>query len=230
MKKILIIEDDKGISTSLKLYLENSNYEVFIHNEWLEAIKKVKQINPDLIVLDINLPWKNWIEITKELRYFSIIPIIMLTARTSELDKISWFEVWADDYIAKPFSPRELLARINTIIRRISLSNTSNIEKEFVSNKDLISFWWIELNINKRTVTNQWKTISLTSNEYEILKKIFKAKWWIISRETIMKEIIWYENYLYDRTIDTHIKNIRKKIWQQDLILTVRWEWYRINN
>ncbi len=220
MKKILIIEDDKWISASLKLYLENSNYNIELHFDWTDAINKFNLVNPDLIILDINLPWKDWIQITKEIRETSQVPIVMLTARWSELDRIKWLEIWADDYIAKPFSPRELLARINTIIRRSWENNLSNT---------LISFEWINVNIDKKIVEIDWVNIWLTWNEFEILKKIFEADWWIVTRDTIMKEIIWYDKYLYDRTIDTHIKNIRKKIWKKDIILTVRWEWYRIN-
>ena len=222
MNKILIIEDDKWISTSLKLYLENSNYNVELHDEWWNAVKKFKKLNPDLIILDINLPWKDWIVITKEIREFSQVPIIMLTARWSELDRIKWLEIWADDYIAKPFSPRELLARINTIIRRSSDSTSLK--------KGITSYEWIIINSEKKIVEIDSINIWLTWNEYEILKKIIEANWWIVTRETIMTEIIGYDNYLYDRTIDTHIKNIRKKIWKKDIILTVRWEWYRINN
>jgi len=220
MKTILIIEDDKWISASLKLYLENSNYNIELHYDWIDAVEKFKKVNPDLIILDINLPWKDWIEITKEIRINSQVPIVMLTARWSELDRINWLEIWADDYIAKPFSPRELLARINTIIRRVSE----------VKNNNSLSFEWIIVNIDKKIVEIEWVNIWLTWNEYEILKTIFEADWWIVTRETIMTEIIWYDKYLYDRTIDTHIKNIRKKIWKKDIILTVRWEWYRINN
>lgn len=223
MKKILIIEDDKWIATSLKLYLESSDFEIALHFDWIDAIDKIKIYNPDLIILDVNLPWKDWIEITKELREFSNIPIIMLTARTWELDRITWLENWADDYIPKPFSPRELLARINTIYRRVDLQLWANI-KLGEKNAD-----WIIIDDIKKTAFMSWNDIWLTSNEYEILKKLSDAKWWIITRESIMKEIIWYDKYLYDRTIDTHIKNLRKKIGIKDYILTVRWEWYRIN-
>ncbi len=221
MKKILIIEDDKWISTSLKLYLESSNFKIEIHDEWLHAINKIKNINPDLIILDINLPGKNGIEITTELRVFSAIPIIMLTARSSEYDRVTWLEVWADDYIAKPFSPRELLARINTIVRRL--------DNNKVVDTDLIIHQWVELNINTRKVKVDGKEIILTANEYDILKKLIQEKGTIVTRETIMKDIIWYDKYIYDRTIDTHIKNLRKKIAKQNFIITIRWEWYRIN-
>ena len=220
MKKILIIEDDLGISGSLKLYLENSWFEVILYSTWEKAIEFIKETLPDLIILDLNLPWKDWIEITKELRETDNTPIVMLTARTSELDKIRWLEIWADDYVAKPFSPRELLARINTIIRRISwLESASN----------LIKIFDLELDLEKKIVTKNNEILPLTSNEFEILKKLIEEKWWVVSRETIMKDIIWYDNYVYDRTIDTHMKNLRKKIGSSDYITTIRWIWYRLN-
>lgn len=220
MKKILIIEDDIGISSSLKLYLENSNYEVFLHYEWWDAIEKINEINPDLIILDINLPWKSGDEIIVEFRWYSNTPVIMLTARSWELDKINWLELGADDYIAKPFSPRELLARINTIIRRV-WDNKKDTEELVCGD--------IVIDTAKKSVTKWWEHIVFTSNEYDILKRLIEEDWKIVSRESIMKDIIGYDNYLYDRTVDTHIKNIRKKLDDKDLIVTIRWEWYRIN-
>ena len=145
----------------------------------------------------------------------------MLTARSSEYDRVTGLEVWADDYIAKPFSPRELLARINTIVRRL--------DNNKVADTDLIIHQWVELNINTRKVKVDGKEIILTANEYDILRKLLQEKWTIVTRETIMKEIIWYDKYIYDRTIDTHIKNLRKKIGKENFIITIRWEWYRIN-
>lgn len=228
MDKILIIEDDIWISNSLKLYLENSNYKVELHHSWKEAIKKIKKNNPDLIILDINLPEKDWMEICKQLREFSAIPVIMLTARDSEYDRISWLEIWADDYIAKPFSPRELLARINSIIKRIH--NTENDKNKIKDDSNSLKFKNIEINIEKKIVLVNSKEISLTKNEYDLLYKILQEDWKIVTREVLMTEVLWYDKYIYDRTLDTHIKNLRKKIdtWI-DIIITVRWEWYRLN-
>lgn len=221
MKKILIIEDDVWISSSLKLYLENSNFVVELYYEGLWAIDKINETNPDLIILDLNLPWKNGDEIIKEFRETKDTPIILLTARSTEMDKIHGFELGADDYIAKPFSPRELLARISTILKRVP-----NQEK---AGQNIINYQDIKLDIENKKVSKAWKDVILTTNEYEILKKLLEEKWKIVPREVIMKEIIGYDNYLYDRTIDTHIKNLRKKLDAKDLIVTIRWEGYKIS-
>lgn len=223
MQKILIIEDDKWIAESLKLYLKNSNFEVFLCFDWNLAFDCIEKYKPDLLILDINLPWKDWIEICKEIRINSSLSIIMLTARSSEMDRIIWLELWADDYIAKPFSPRELLARINTILRRV--------EKNKLKENDLniITFENIRLEIGKKLTYIDGKQIILTWIEFDLLKKIIEADWKLVTRIKLMNEVMWYDNYLYDRTIDTHIKNLRKKLWKKEIILTVRWEWYRLN-
>lgn len=221
MKKIYIVEDDIGISSSLKLYLENSDFKVYLYHSWGNAAKKILDKEVDLAILDINLPEKSWIEICKEIRETSDLPIIMLTAKTWELDKIKWFESWADDYIAKPFSPRELLVRIKSILRR-----SNHIDEE---NSNILKFKNIELDIEKYLLSVNGANVLITKNEFDILRKLIEEDWRLVTRETIMTKVIWYDKYLYDRTIDTHIKNLRKKIWNKDLILTVRWEGYRLN-
>ncbi len=221
MQKILIIEDDRGISTSLKLYLENSDFEVLLHDDGTDALEKINEIAPDIVILDINLPGKNGIEICEQLRVYSQTPVVMLTARGAESDRVNWLEVWADDYIAKPFSPRELLARIKTILRRFwADSNKSD---------NIIIFNNISIDTNKKIVKRSWETVTLTANEFNIMAKIFWENWNIVSRETLMTEVIWYDKYIYDRTIDTHIKNLRRKLEDKNIVLTVRWEWYRLN-
>ncbi len=226
MEKILIIEDDLWISNSLKLYLENSNFEVSLYHSWKWAVKEIKKYNPNLIILDINLPEKNWMEICKKLREFSNIPVIMLTARNNEYDKISWLEMGADDYIAKPFSPRELLARIKAILKRQKNYKEKQEDKE----DSLLKYKDLEIDVSKRLVKSGWKNIILTKNEYELLEEIVRQDWKVISREFLMTKVLWYEKYIYDRTLDTHIKNLRKKIGMSgETILTIRWEWYRLN-
>lgn len=222
MYKILMVEDDSWISSSLKMYLESSEFAVDVLNTGLWAIDKITQWDYDLVILDINLPWMNGIEICKWVRKESDVAIIMLTARTSELDRITWLELWADDYIAKPFSPRELLARINWILRRANMPSLKDDEL-------LISMNNIEINKWKRLVCVDSEEVSLTKNEYDILLKIFEEDWKVVSREVLMIEVIGYDKYMYDRTLDTHIKNLRRKMWNKDLILTIRGEWYRLN-
>lgn len=219
MEKILIIEDDIWISNSLKLYLENSWYEINILNSWENAVNEILENNYDIVILDLNLPVKDGITICNEVRKTNNTPIIMLTARSD--DKINWLESWADDYMQKPFSPRELTARIKSILRR-----TKPIEKQ---NWNILVIKNITIDTDKFIIFKEWNKINLTKNEFDILKKIVSEDWKIVTRETLMKDIIWYENYAFDRTIDTHIKNIRKKLGQKDLILTIRWKWYRLN-
>ena len=222
MKKICIVEDDLGISSSLKLYLENSDFQVVTHESGAGAADFIFEQSPDLVILDINLPEKDGMQVCSEVRTQTGIPIIMLTARDSETDKVTGLESWADDYIAKPFSPRELLARINSILRRSG---------EEMKNEDtgIISHENVSINTEKMEVYVDNVLISLTWNEYDILEKICKEDGKLVSRETLMKEVIGYDNYMYDRTIDTHIKNLRKKLGNKDFLLTIRGKWYRLN-
>jgi DNA-binding response OmpR family regulator len=221
MKKICVIEDDRWISASLKLYLESSGFEVLVYFSGESASEFIKEQKPNLVILDINLPEKDGIMVCQEVREYSQVPIIMLTARNWEIDRVTWLDSWADDYIAKPFSPRELLARISSILRRVE-----DIPWETHSD---ISFWDIHLDQEKAQVFRWSKEILFTKNEYDILEKIWLAGWKLVTRDTLMKEVIGYENYMYDRTIDTHIKNIRKKLDVKDMILTLRGKWYRLN-
>ena len=223
MQKILIIEDDLGILNSLRLYLTQSSFEVFTCDNWTDAILVYNKVNPDLIILDINLPWKNGIEICRDIRKDKNTPIIILSARGDEEDKIIALELGADDYVSKPFSPRELLARINSVLKRFSNWNhkTGNTD-EFIIFKDL------KLDVNNFTLFLKDNLIKITKTEFELLKYIIENRDIVILREKIMKDIMWYDNYLYDRTLDTHIKNLRKKIWDEIEIETIRWIWYKI--
>ena len=221
MKKICLIEDDFWISNSLKLYLENTDFEVLLYHTWKWAAEFVLKQDPDLCILDINLPEISGIDVCKQIRITSEVPIVMLTARWWEHDRINGLESGADDYIAKPFSPRELLARLQALLRR---HKKENINEE----KNIISLQDIKIYTDTWEVKKWEELISFTKNEYDILLKIAEWRGKIVSREILMKEVIWYENYVYDRTIDTHIKNIRKKLWDNEYIITVRWIWYKV--
>jgi len=223
MQKILIIEDDLWIIQPLSLYLQQHNFIILTCQNWLDAIDMVGKYTPDIIILDINLPGKNWFELCKEIRDKYNTPICMLSARNQEEDKVKTLESWADDYIEKPFSPRELLARIRSILKRY-LNNSDNKD---ISNK-FLEYKHIKLNLKDFTliVNNEEKT--LTKTEFELFKYILENQDSIITRESLMKEVMWYDNYIYDRTLDTHIKNIRKKMWEPLILETVRWVGYKL--
>jgi len=222
--RILIIEDDIWIANSLKLYIENSGYDVETYNTGLDACEEILSGDYDLIVLDINLPEKNGIEICKIVRQTSQIPIIMLTARNSEFDKVRWLEIGADDYVSKPFSPRELLARIQSILRRVHPQVAP-----IVDNEHILKCHNIVLDAEKIQVHVDAEEVNLTKYEFDILKKLMEEDGKMVKRETLMMDVIWYDNYAFDRTIDTHIKNLRRKLKNKDIIITIRWEWYRIH-
>ena len=222
MKKIVIVEDDLWISASLKLYLENSDFGVITHESGAGACELILSEEPDLVILDVNLPEKDGIEVCQDLRKDSQVPVIMLTARGWEMDRITGLESGADDYIAKPFSPRELLARIHSILRRSSMGDEENKET-------ILKYEDIVIDTEKMEVVVNNDVASLTKNEYDILKKIVQEDGKLVSRETLMTDVIGYDNYVYDRTIDTHIKNLRRKLWNKDMIITIRGKWYRLN-
>lgn len=223
MQKILVIEDDLWILNSLKLYLEQSGFDLITCDHWNDAMQVFSVSNPDLIILDINLPGKNWIQICGEIREMSNVPIIILSARGDEEDKIMTLDLWADDYVAKPFSPRELLARINSVLKRFSMgSNKPLTWEEFIVFKNL------KLDTKNFSLLLRNKPVKITKTEFELLKYMIENKDEVVLREKIMKDIMWYDNYLYDRTLDTHIKNLRKKISDEIKIETIRWIGYKI--
>ncbi len=219
---ILLVEDDEGIIVPLSLYLTQSWFELTVCKDGWGAIDLFHQVKPGLVILDINLPNQNGVEICRKIRTFSWVPIIMLSARESEDDKVTLLELGADDYVAKPFSSRELVARIQTIIKRWE---GKVIAKN--STKTLI-FGDIELDNKNFLVTLKWEEIKLTKTEFWILEYFIKNSKNVIKRENLMKDIIGYDQYLYDRTIDTHVKNLRKKLGDAMSIETIRGIGYRI--
>lgn len=222
MSKILIIEDDYWILNSLELYFSQSWFNIKTCENWNEALDIFEKFNPDLIILDINLPWKDGIEITKEIRNKNYTtPIIILSARWDEEDKVMALDLGVDDYVSKPFSPRELLARVNSVLKRIGILHNSKNHQKIIYNN-------IELDVENYEAKVGWNIIKTTKTEFLLLRYFIENKDNTILREKLMKEIMGYDNYLYDRTIDTHIKNLRKKIWDSIEIHTIRWIGYKV--
>ncbi len=220
---LLLIEDDQGIITPLRMYLEQSGHTVVVCQNGKEAIEVWKRENPGLIILDINLPGKNGIEICREIRETSRTPIIILSARESEDDKVTLLELWADDYVSKPFSSRELVARIAAVAKR------AEERKENGKKEKMITFGNVTLDTKNYMAYLSGEEIKMTKTEFAILDYLIKNAKWVIKRESLMKNIMGYDNYLYDRTIDTHIKNIRKKLDLSINIETIRGIGYRIH-
>ncbi|MEL5897664.1 response regulator transcription factor [Clostridium sporogenes] len=204
MNNILIIEDEKRVSEVLKAYLEKEGYKVYCTTKGLEGIEIFKSMNRKLIILDLMLPDISGEEVCKIIRQSSDVHIFMLTAKGALNDRIEGLNIGADEYLIKPFSPRELTARVNALFRRLSTDNsTSNLI--FDDGKLIIDY-------DKRVVKVNGKEISITPNEFDILYALVSNKGKVLSREQLIDKIFGIDFEGYDRTIDVHIKNIRKKI------------------
>jgi len=204
-KKILIIEDEPGISLSLKDEFESEAYEVATADDGEKGLEAARIQQPDLIILDIMLPVLDGYEVCKRLRMEgNRAPIIMLTVKDKEIDKVLGLELGADDYVTKPFSLRELLARAKALLRRT---------EELPIDLGAYSFGKIELNFKKYEATKQGKNLDLTPLEFHLIKLLIQRKGEVLTRDDFL-DGIWGEDNLSvsDRTVDSHIANIRKKI------------------
>ncbi|HEY5533427.1 MAG TPA: response regulator transcription factor [Ignavibacteria bacterium] len=226
MKKILIIEDDQAIRKGLKDNLELDNYDVLTESDGKEGLKSAENKSPDLILLDLNLPVKNGYEICKELRSAgNNVPIIMLSARAEEADKVLGLELGADDYVTKPFSIRELLSRIKAVLRR-----KATIEDVI----DIYTIGDVEINFRKMEASKGKKKIYMSLKEYEILKFFINHKEEVVSRNLLLDEVWGYEVFPTTRTVDNYIMMLRKKIEKNPSVpkhfLTIHSAGYRFVN
>ncbi|MDP2982058.1 MAG: response regulator transcription factor [Candidatus Latescibacter sp.] len=204
-KKILIIEDEEDLVKGLKLNLADEEYEVDWASDGLEGLRKALKETPDLIILDIMLPEKNGLEVCRELRQKNIgIPIIMLTAKGEEIDKVVGLEIGADDYITKPFSVRELLARLKAHLRRA--------DREVNTLAGIYSFNEVEIDFAHFKARRKGKELDFTSTEMDILKYLIAHRGEVVTRDDLLDKIWGYDSYPTTRTIDNHILKLRKKI------------------
>ena len=225
MKKILIIDDEIHIVELLRFNLENNGYKVDYSYDGFDGYLKTKEFQPDLILLDWMLPNISGIDLLKKIRSdetLEQIPVIMLTAKNMEEDKLEGLEDGADDYITKPFSVKEVLARITSVLRRYKY--TSNEKIEVLKADD------IQVNVNKHIVTKNGTEIELTLKEFQILKLLIENKGNVLTRTFLLDKIWGYDYYGETRTLDVHIRHLRKKIGDNDskLIETVRGVGYKI--
>lgn len=207
-KTVLIVEDESGIADTISYSLQTEAYNTLWVTTGEEALVTFHNKSIDLIILDIGLPDINGFDVLKEIRKKSEIPVLFLTARSEEIDRILGLELGADDYVVKPFSPRELTARVKAILRRTTNNKEQNSLKK-ISNKIKNVF---EIDENKRKINYFNEVVNLSRYEYEILCLFIKRPGWVFSREKIM-EIVWTEpEESFDRTVDAHIKTIRAKL------------------
>ena len=216
--KILVVDDEKPIRDVIREYLINENYEVIEAKDGVEAVKLAEENNIDLIILDIMMPNMDGYTAYKEIRKNKVIPTIILSARSEEYDKLLGFDLGIDDFLAKPFSPKELVARVKAILRR----NDKNLSECFTYETLKVDFMGHVITIND-------KEIKVTPKEFELLSYFIKNKNIAISRETLLNKIWGYDFYGDYRTIDTHIKMLRNSLGKyRNLIVTVRSLGYKL--
>lgn len=203
---ILVVDDEKPIADILKVNLTKNGYRVTEAYDGDEAIKKALNDDPDLVLLDVMLPGQDGFTVLKKIREKSSVPVIMLTARDEEVDKILGLELGADDYITKPFSLRELMARVKANLRRTKLSSGDEGEKA------KITFGDITIDLEKYEVIKRGNPVELTYREFELLKFLASRKGKIFSRETLLNKVWDYEFYGDVRTVDVTIRRLREKI------------------
>lgn len=224
-KRILIVDDEMHIRELIKYNLESNGFKTLQAADGREAVELAKERQVDLIILDLMLPVLDGFEVCKEIRKDSVIcdtPIIMLTAKSEEIDKIVGLEIGADDYMTKPFSVRELVARVKAHLRR-----NSGVRQE----SNMFNFGNVEVNLQTREVRKGGQSVDLTLKEFEILKLLIKNKGSIITREVLLDRIWGYEYIGETRTVDVHIRHLRQKIENDDknpmFIQTIRGVGYK---
>lgn len=220
MRKILLVDDDQGITELIEKYLAAENYTVYTAADGPAGLKAFEAYHPDLVVLDIMLPGFDGLELLSRIRQRSEAYVIMLTAKTEETDRIVGLTVGADDYMPKPFSPRELVARIKAAFRRL------DAPKERPS-AAIYNFSGIRIDIGSRKVWVQDAPVDLTATEFDLLSTLAEYRGMVLSREQLLRNVWGYDYFDDLKMIDVHISNLRKKLGDGDLIATVRGVGYR---
>jgi len=224
MKHILVVEDDEDIQGMISYNLQKTGFRVTALGRGNGAATAAARIMPDLVVLDIMLPGADGIEVLKSLRAepsTSALPVIMLTARSQEADKVVGLELGADDYMVKPFSPRELIARIKAVLRRTAHAPA----------KDVLRSGELVIDSKKHKVTVGGHEAPLTSTEFKLIEFLSRHPGEVFSRERILDAVFGYSSDVYERTVDTHIKTLRRKLGEaREAVETVRGAGYRFRD
>ncbi len=220
MYRLLVVDDEQKIREVIREYAEFNGYEVAEAENGMEAIGLCKLNDYDLIIMDIMMPKLDGFSACKEIKKTKEVPVIMLSARGEEYDKLFGFELGIDDYIVKPFSPKELMARINVVLTRRN--------SPAAASPDILKFGGLEINIPARAVTVDGEKAELTPKEYDLLFYLVHNRNIALSREKLLSDVWGYDFYGDDRTIDTHIKNLRNNLGvYRDHIVTLRGVGYK---
>lgn len=204
-KRVLVVDDDTKTVELVKLYLNRDGYKVLAAYDGNEAIRIARESHPDLIVLDLMLPGLDGLEVCRKLREESDVPIIMLTARTTESDRLAGLNLGADDYVTKPFSPRELAARVRAVLRRIP-------EEMLMRGPEEIKYGGLTVNFRKHEVNLVSTLLTLTPIEFKLLGILAREPDRVFSRSQLIEMSVGYDFEGFDRTIDVHIYNVRRKL------------------
>jgi two-component system alkaline phosphatase synthesis response regulator PhoP len=224
MTKILVIDDEPSIINLVSAYLKPEGYEVYTAVDGNAGLKAARAFKPDLIILDLMLPGMDGIELLSRLRRESDVYVIMLTARTDETDKIVGLSVGADDYVTKPFSPRELVARVKAALRRIKTGTGSGVERS------VLSFKHVLIDVGAHTVSVDDVPVELTSIEFDLLRALAENRGRVLSREQLLEKIWGTEYFGEMRVVDVHLGHVRQKLGNESLIATVRGVGYRFED
>ena len=225
--KILVVEDDANLLNTLKYNLQKEGYDVITSADGAEAVETARKVKPDLIILDIMLPKMNGFEVCRILRKEMIVPILMLTAKAEETDKIVGLELGADDYVTKPFSIRELLARVRAMLRRVKM-----IEPASIDEKALLKINELEIDTARHRASLRETVLDLTPKEFDLLVFLARNKGFVFNRDQLLEKV-WGYDYAGDtRTVDVHIRWLRQKIevdpQKPKYLITVRGTGYKL--
>ena len=216
--RVLIVEDDSKTASLISLYLKREGYATSVASDGIEALKLVRQENPAIVILDIMLPRLDGWEVCRRIREFSDVPILMLTARGEEFDRVLGLTIGADDYVVKPFSPRELVARIKAVLRRTSITPGSRSAR--------LKTGGLVLDTHKHEVTVDKRRVVLTPSEFKLLRLLMNAPGRLFTREQLLDALYPLGEQVVDRVIDVHIGKLRQKLEDDPAnpryILTVR--------
>ena len=221
--KILVVDDEQSILDLVTAYLRREGYEVRTAMDGPGGLKAMRAYRPDLIVLDIMLPGMDGIQVLTHLRRESDVYVIMLTARSEETDKIIGLSVGADDYLTKPFSPRELVARVKAALRRLR-------DGVGPTEATTLAFRHVRIDTGSRRVWVNDEPVELTSTEFDLLKSLVEHRGLVLSREQLLQQVWGYDFYGEERVVDVHIGHIRQKLGDSRFIVTVRGVGYRFED